>query len=158
MLHGVPVSSSVFEPLASELRARIPNPLAHVDLPGLSRSTVSGDISWSTQRSVLAAWMREQGRLVLAVHDIAGPIALPLLADKSIDVCGLVLLDTILEPSTFRPLLEMRLLRAPTIGGLLARATPRWLYVWRMKALGIAQPARVSPGLLERLHAETFRH
>jgi pimeloyl-ACP methyl ester carboxylesterase len=156
LLHGVPVTSSVAEPLARELRARLANSVALVDLPGLGLSSVAGEVCWGTQRSVLGAWLREQGPVILVVHDIAGPIALPLLADESIEVRGVVLLNTILEPSTFRPVLTMRLLGMPVLGRVLACATPRWLYVRRMHALGIARPERVEPGLLERLYAETF--
>jgi pimeloyl-ACP methyl ester carboxylesterase len=156
LLHGVPVTSSVFEPLARELRSRLAHRVVLVDLPGLGRSTLAGAIRWSTQRAALGAWLREQGPVVLVVHDIAGPIALPLLADEAIDVHGAVLLNTILQPSTFKPVLTMRLLRAPAVGLLLSRAVPRWLYLRRMHALGIARPERVEPGLLERLHAETF--
>jgi pimeloyl-ACP methyl ester carboxylesterase len=156
LLHGVPVTSSVAEPLARELRERVANSVALVDLPGLGSSTVDGEVRWSTQRSVLAAWLAEQGPVIFVVHDIAGPIALPLLADERIDVRGVVLLNTILEPSTFRPVLTMRLLGAPALGFLSAWATPRWLYLRRMKALGIAKPERVETGLLERLYAETF--
>jgi pimeloyl-ACP methyl ester carboxylesterase len=50
----------------------------------------------------------------------------------------------------------MRLLGTPVLGFLLAWATPRWLYVRRMHALGIARPERVETDLLERLYAETF--
>jgi pimeloyl-ACP methyl ester carboxylesterase len=156
LLHGVPVTSSVAEPLARELHARLANPVALVDLPGLGRSSVEGEVYWSSQRSVLGAWLREQGAVILVVHDIAGPIALPLLADERIDVRGVVLLNTILEPSTFQPVLTMRLLGTPLLGLLFAWATPRWLYVRRMRALGIARPERVETGLLERLYAETF--
>jgi pimeloyl-ACP methyl ester carboxylesterase len=156
LLHGVPVTSSVAEPLARELRARLANPVSLVDLPGLGRSTVAGDLCWSSQRSVLGGWLRERGPVILVVHDIAGPIALPLLVDEAIAVRGVVLLNTILEPSTFRPVATMRLLRAPVLGFLLAGVTPRWFYLRRMRALGIALPERVEPDFLERLFAETF--
>jgi pimeloyl-ACP methyl ester carboxylesterase len=156
LLHGVPVTSSVNEPLARELRARIANTVALVDLPGLGCSTVAGEVFWSTQRSVLGAWLREQGPVILVVHDIAGPIALPLLSDERIDTRGVVLLNTILEPSSFQPVVTMRLLGTPVLGFLLACGTPRWLYLRRMHALGIARPERVEAELLERLFTETF--
>ena len=111
---------------------------------------------WSTQRSVLGSWLREQGPVILVVHDIAGPIALPLLADERIDARGVVILNTILQPSTFRPVLTMRLLATPGLGYLFAWATPRWFYLRRLRALGLERPERVEAGLPERLFAETF--
>jgi pimeloyl-ACP methyl ester carboxylesterase len=155
LLHGVPVTSSVYELLAAELRARIPNGLALVDLPGLGRSRVEGEVDWSSQRAVLGAWLRAQGPVILVVHDVAGPVALPLLDDKDIDVRGLVLLNTILVPSDFRPVFTMRLLRAPVLGWVAAGITPRWFYLDRLEALGIARPERVDRALLERIHSET---
>lgn len=157
LLHGVPVTSAVYLPLAREIRLRFVNSVILADLPGLGRSAVAGHVSWSSQRSVLGAWLREQGRVILVVHDIAGPIALPLLADERIDVSGVVLLNTILEPSSFRPLVTMQLLRVPGLGAVLARATPRWLYVRSVRALGLSRPERVEPCLLDELYAETFR-
>jgi pimeloyl-ACP methyl ester carboxylesterase len=157
LLHGVPVTSTVFEPLAGALRVRVPNPLILPDLPGLGRSTVEGDVSWSTQRFVLGAWLREQGSVVLVVHDVSGPIALPLLEDDSIDVRGVVLLNTILEPSTFRPIAAMQLLRARGLGALLAGVTPRWLYARGFRTIGLSHPERVEAGMIDQLHAETFR-
>lgn len=156
LLHGVPVTSSVYEPLARELQARVANPVALVDLPGLGRSEVEGEVRWRTQRAVLGAWLRRQGPIVLVVHDVAGPIALPLLADGRHDVRGLVLLNTILEPSTFRPVATMRLLRTPVLGCIAAWGTPRWFYLARMRSLGVARPERVEEGLLRRVFAETF--
>jgi pimeloyl-ACP methyl ester carboxylesterase len=157
LLHGVPVTSTVFDTLAHALRERVPNPVILPDLPGLGCSTLEGDVSWSTQRFVVSSWLRELGSVVLVVHDVSGPIALPLLADDRIDVRGVVLLNTILEPSTFRPIAAMQLLRARGLGVLLAGVTPRWLFARGFRMIGLSHPERVEAGLIDRLHAETFR-
>jgi pimeloyl-ACP methyl ester carboxylesterase len=154
--NGVPVSGSIWEPLVTELQSRIQNTLVVVDLPGTGGSRLAGDnTTWSLQRAAVREYLANRGEFVLLVHDIAGPIVLPLLSGEA-RAEGVVLFNTILRPSRFEPLFLMRILQIPWLGWVAAAAIPCSIYSVLLRRLGLERPGRVPRALLVKIHAETL--
>lgn len=154
--NGVPASGAVWAPLVEALRTHLRNRLLVVDLPGTGGSRIrSGPSTWSRQRALVAEYLARRPAAVLVVHDIAGPVVLPLLGRRTA-TRGVAVFNTIARPSVFEPLAAMRLLQLPVLGTLAARATTGWLYAAGLRRFGLAHPERVAGSLVRRLFEECF--
>lgn len=140
-LHGVPTSSYLYRKVLPELAARGCRGIAF-DLPGLgfAERTPHLDHSWSG----MARW---SGHLVdelgldgvhLLLHDIGGPVGLLLAAHLGGRVRSITLLNTIVDPVTFRPPPIMRPLTMPLLGELWLRGAFDAAFVRLMRWQGVA--------------------
>ncbi len=147
LLHGVPTSSflyrKVIPPLADQgLRA------IAFDFPGLGLAERPDgfDYSWSG----LARWTGEAidalelDRCHLVVHDIGGPIGCEWAVRNPERVLSLTILNSMLDPATFRRPWTMHPFSIRGIGELWLRMTPPPLFAALFRAQGIADRRAVS--------------
>lgn len=144
MVNGVPASSRIYEGLATELLRPLNAKVILLDLPGTGRSYLKkGKYSWTRQRQCLQRYLAYQAPHILVVHDIAGPIAIPLVGEVS-TIKHLVVLNTIIRPSEFEPVFPMSCMRGC---GLLAKpvsySMPFYLYESRFRELGIQRNEKI---------------
>lgn len=139
-LHGVPTSSYVYRKVLPQLAARGCRGIAF-DLPGMGFADRPPhlDYSWTG----MADWA---GRLVdelevdgvhLLVHDIGGPVGLLLAAHLGGRVRSITLLNTIVDPVTFRPPPVMKPFTVPLLGELWLKATVDPAFVALMRWQGV---------------------
>jgi pimeloyl-ACP methyl ester carboxylesterase len=140
-VHGVPSSAFLYRKLVGQLADQGLRGLAF-DFPGLglAERPVDFDYSWSG----LAGWMGEAidalglDRVHLVVHDIGGPIGCEWAVRNPGRVLSLTVLNTLLDPATFRRPWSMQPFAIPVVGQLWLRATPAALFaMWfRLQGLG----------------------
>lgn len=140
-LHGVPVSSYLYRKVLPELAARGCRGIAF-DLPGLGFAdrTPHLDHSWTGMARWAAHLVDELGLdgVHLVVHDIGGPVGLLLAAHLGGRVRSVTLLNTIVDPVTFRPPPVMRPFTVPGLGELWLRATVDPAFVRLLRWQGVA--------------------
>jgi haloalkane dehalogenase len=140
-VHGVPSSAFMYRKLIGQLSDQGLRGLAF-DFPGLGLADrpVDFDYSWSG----LAGWMGEAidalelDRVHLVVHDIGGPIGCEWAVRNPDRVLSMTVLNTLLDPATFRRPWTMQPFAIPGIGQLWLRATPAALFaaLFRLQGLG----------------------
>jgi haloalkane dehalogenase len=140
-VHGVPSSAFLYRKLVGQLADQGLRGLAF-DFPGLGLADrpVDFDYSWSG----LAGWMGEAidalglDRVHLVVHDIGGPIGCEWAVRNPDRVLSLTVLNTLLDPATFRRPWSMQPFAIPVVGQLWLRATPAALFamLFRLQGLG----------------------
>ena len=145
----------IFEPLATRLTERLPITAVVVDLPGMGRSRMRGmSYTWSNQRACLAAYLQSQPPFVLVVHDIAGPIALPLLPQLR-QLRGVVVLNTLFDTGNLRSPFPLNWIRhAGPMGKPLAYTMNFPFYQMRMRQMGIARDDQVPKTFLRSVYEE----
>jgi haloalkane dehalogenase len=140
-VHGVPSSAFLYRKLVGQLADQGLRGLAF-DFPGLGLADrpVDFEYSWSG----LAGWMGEAidalglDRVHLVVHDIGGPIGCEWAVRNPDRVLSLTVLNTLLDPATFRRPWSMQPFAIPVVGQLWLRATPAALFamLFRLQGLG----------------------
>ena len=152
---GVGGPGKIFEPLATRLTERLSVTAAAVDLPGMGRSRLHGmPYTWSNQRACLAAYLQSQPPFVLVVHDIAGPIALPLLPQLK-QLRGVVVLNTIFDTGNLHPPFPLNWIRhAGPLGKPLAYTMNFPFYQMRVRQMGIARDDQVPKVFLRSVYEE----
>ncbi len=155
LFNGIPATGGIYRELVQNLAIRIPNPLMVVDLPQTGRSQLThlrdiSETSWTRQRACVNEFLRIQPAHLLLVHDIAGPVVIPLL-NGAIKTRGLIILNTILKPSAFEPVLEMKLIAKSK---WLAEHMPEWMFLNSLKRLGFDSDRIVPRQRLQELFKE----
>jgi haloalkane dehalogenase len=140
-VHGVPSSSFLYRKLIGQLADQGLRGVAF-DFPGLGLADrpVDFDYTWSG----LARWLGEAidalelGRVHLVVHDIGGPIGCEWAARNPDRVHSLTVLNTLLDPATFRRPWSMAPFALPVVGRLWLSATPAPMFatLFRLQGLG----------------------
>jgi haloalkane dehalogenase len=140
-VHGVPSSAFLYRKVIGQLADQGLRGLAF-DFPGLGLADrpVDFDYSWGG----LARWMGEAvdalelDRVHLVVHDIGGPIGCEWAVRNPDRVLSLTVLNTLLDPATFKRPWSMAPFAVPVIGQLWLRATPAALFaaLFRHQGLG----------------------
>ena len=154
-VNGVPTTSLIYQRLGEALEKRLDADVLMVDLPGTGGSRLhSGNYNWSTQRECLRAYLTQQPDFTLVVHDVAGPILLPLL-DELPQIRRVVVFNTVLKPSVFSPPFPLNCLRSCLfLSKPLAYAAPFWFYEYRVRDLGIAHDERVDRATIRAVFDE----
>lgn len=151
-INGVPVTSLIYDQLAQALNAQLERSVLMVDLPGTGKSH-NTDYSWSASQACLHEFLRNIERdFILVVHDIAGPISIPLLADTNLKTRGAIIFNTVLSPTNFRPVFPMNVIRAPLIGAVVSSLMPPCYFEKEIRRLGIARNAQVSSQAIRMLY------
>jgi len=152
---GVGGPGKIFEPLATRLTERLPITAVLVDLPGMGHSRLHGmPYNWSNQRACLAAYLQSQPPFILVVHDIAGPIALPLLPQLP-QLRGVIVLNTIFDTGNLRPPFPLNWIRhAGPLGKPLAYTMNFPFYQMRVRQLGIARAEQVPKAFLRSVYKD----
>lgn len=145
----------IFEPLATRLTGRLPITAVVVDLPGMGRSRLREvPYIWSNQRACLAAYLQSQPPFVLVVHDIAGPIALPLLPQLP-QLRGIVVHNTLFDTRNLRQPFPLNWIRhAGRLGKPLTYTMNFPFYQMRVRQMGIARNAQVPKTFLRNVYEE----
>jgi haloalkane dehalogenase len=156
LVHGVPTSSflyrKVFAPLADQGLGAVA-----FDFPGLGLADRPGqfDYSWSG----LARWTGEAidalelDRCHLVVHDIGGPIGCEWAIRNPDRVLSLTVLNTMLDPASFRRPWPMAPYAIRGIGALWLRTTVPAVFAANFRRLGIADRRAVSRAEIYAHHA-----
>lgn len=154
-VNGVPTTSLIYQHLAEALTKRLAANVLMVDLPGTGGSRLhSGNYTWSSQRECLRAYLARQPDFTLVVHDVAGPILLPLLGELP-QIRRVVVFNSLLTPSVFSPPFPLNCLRSCLfLSKPLAHAAPFWFYEYRLRDLGITYDERVDRSLIKALFDE----
>lgn len=143
-LHGVPTSSYLYRKVLPELAARGCRGIAF-DLPGLGFADRPPhlDYSWTGMARWAGHLVDELGidGVHLVLHDIGGPVGLLLAAHLGGRVRSITLLNTIVDPVTFRPPPVMKPFTVPLLGQLWLRGTVDRAFVALMRWQGVADPA-----------------
>ena len=155
MVNGVPVTSLIYLDLAYELVKRLDARVILADLPGTGRSYLKdGDYSWSRQRECLGDYLRRQDHHILVVHDISGPVALPLVNELAV-IDKLVVMNTIIKPSEFSPPFPMNWLRSYFfISKPTAYLMPFFIYEYKFRDMGISRNDKVPTEQIEVIYDE----
>jgi pimeloyl-ACP methyl ester carboxylesterase len=155
MVNGVPVTSLIYLDLADELVKRLDARVILVDLPGTGKSYLrDGYYSWTKQRECLREYLGGQDPHILVVHDISGPIALPLVSDLAV-IDRLVVMNTIIKPSEFSPPFPMNWLRSYFfISKPMAYLMPFFIYESKFRDMGIARNDKVPTEQIEAIYDE----
>lgn len=121
LIHGIPGAAASWTGVARRLAADCDVVVA--DLLGFGGSPRPQDLMAQAQASALLSALREAGiaRAVIVGHDFGGPIALEILRRAPETVTGVALIAANLFPDTPVPF-PLSTVRAPIIGGLMARA------------------------------------
>jgi pimeloyl-ACP methyl ester carboxylesterase len=141
LVHGVPSSSFLYRKLIPALADQGLRAVAF-DFPGLglAQRPTEFDYSWSG----LARWMGaavdalDIGRCHLVVHDIGGPIGCEWAIANPDRVLSLTVLNSMLDPATFRRPWTMQPFAMPGIGPLWLRLTPTAVFRQLFYLQGIA--------------------
>jgi pimeloyl-ACP methyl ester carboxylesterase len=157
-VNGVPTTALIYQGLGEALVKRLSADVLLVDLPGTGDSRLhSGNYSWTTQRECLRAYLAQQPDFTLIVHDVAGPILLPLL-DELPQIRSVVVFNTVLKPSEFSPPFPLNCLRSCLfLSKPLAYATPFWFIEYRVRDLGIAHNERVDRATIRAVFDEVHQ-
>lgn len=145
-VHGVPASSFLWRRVLRELAGQGLRAVA-LDLPGLGLADRPErfDYSWSG----LARWLGEAldalgiERCHLAVHDIGGPIGCEWAVRNPERVVSLTVLNSVMDPASFRRPFPMWPFARPLLGPLWLRALGPAPFAWLFYRLGVANPGAV---------------
>ena len=154
LLHGVPTSSFLYRKVIPQLADQGLRALA-LDFPGLGLADRPRDFDYSS--SGLARWLGEAidalelGRVHLVVHDIAGPIGGEWAVRNPDRVHSLTVLNTLLDPGSYRRPWTMRPYASRGLGELWLAATPASVFALGFRYQGIANQRAVS-------NAEAYAH
>jgi pimeloyl-ACP methyl ester carboxylesterase len=154
LLHGVPTSSFLYRKVIPPLADQGVRALA-LDLPGLGLADRPErfDYSWSG----LARWLGEAvealglDRVHLVLHDIGGPVGCEWAVRNPDRVHSLTVLNTMLDPASFRRPWTMAPFAVRGVGELWLAATPPPLFAAIFRRQGIADQRAVS-------NAEIYAH
>ena len=146
-VHGVPSSSFLYRKLLAQLADQGLRGVAF-DFPGLGLADrpANFDYSWSG----LARWMGEAldalelDRVHLVVHDIGGPIGCEWAINNPERTLSITVLNTLLDPATFRRPWTMAPFAVPGIGELWLGATPAALFAALFRLQGLGDRAAMS--------------
>lgn len=157
MVNGVPTTSLIYQNLAQELAELTNREIITIDLPGTGKSR-NKSYTWSDSEQCLRSYVKSLDRsVVLLVHDIAGPVTLPLLADKSLNISAAIILNTILKPNAFRPVFPMSLVRTPVVGAVAAPLLPFFYFSKEFRSKGIDRNDMISREELKDLYRDFSR-
>ena len=153
-VNGIPVTSIIYDRLARKVYSELGASVQLVDLPGTGKSRNSS-YTWSASEACLGAYLQSLAKdVVLVVHDIAGPIALPLLADSRLRFEGVVILNTILKPSVFRPVFPLSLIRLPLVGAVVSPLIPPFYFEKEIRSKGLHRNAIIEKREIRRLYRD----
>jgi haloalkane dehalogenase len=146
LIHGVPTSSFLYRKLVPALADHGLRGVAF-DLPGLglAQRPIDFDYSWSG----LAGWIGEAidaldiQRCHLVVHDIGGPTGCEWAVRNPDRVLSLTVLNTLLNPATFRRPWTMRPFAVRGLGELWLASMNRFMMSELFYAQGIADRSAV---------------
>jgi haloalkane dehalogenase len=144
LLHGVPTSSFLYRKVLPRLADQGMRAIA-LDLPGLGLAARPEDFDYSW--SGLGRWLGEAvdalglGRCHLVVHDIAGPIGCDWAIRSPGRVVSLTVLNTTLDPASFRRPWMMRPFATRGAGEVWLRTTPRPAFAALFRSVGLADRA-----------------
>lgn len=145
-MHGVPASSFLYRKVLVELADRGLRGVAF-DLPGLGFAERPRDFDyrWSSlaRWSTAAVEALDLGPLHLVVHDIGGPVGIRMAADLGDQVRSLTILNTPLDPATFRQPPIMRPF-STRLGRLYLAAQTDLAFLASMYLQGVADRSAVS--------------
>lgn len=128
LVHGVPSSSFLYRKVLAVLADEGMRGIAF-DLPGLGLADRPEDFDYSW--SGLARWVGEAvdalglDRIHLVVHDIGGPVACEWAVSDPERVLSLTVLNTMLDPATFKRPWSMAPFATRGVGAAWLRGTPR---------------------------------
>lgn len=159
-VHGVPASSFLYRKLIAELADEDLRGIAF-DFPGLGLADRPErfDYSWSG----LASWFGEAidalelDRTHLVVHDIGGPIACEWAIRNPDRVYSLTVLNTLLDPASFRRPWPMQPFSIRGFGEAWLRATPKPAFAALFRQQGIADRGAISTAEIYAYHALLHR-
>jgi haloalkane dehalogenase len=140
LMHGVPSSCFLYRKVIAELAARGMRALSF-DLPGLGLADRPPDFDYSTtglgRFSVAAIDALGIENFHLVVHDIGGPIGFEVAAALRERIISLTLLNTFVDPSTFRRPFPMSPFPVPVLGWLWLRSITRGIFrqLWYLKSI-----------------------
>lgn len=158
LINGIPVTSLVYDRLARKIHSDLNASVVLVDLPGTGSSRNSS-YTWSSSEECVGRFLRSLKKEVyLVVHDIAGPISLPLLADDRISIKGVVILNTILNPTAFRPVFPLSLIRMRFLGAVVSPLIPFFYFEREMRKKGIDKNNSISKSEIRNLFNEFSRN
>jgi pimeloyl-ACP methyl ester carboxylesterase len=147
LVHGVPSSSFLYRKMLPVLADEGLRAIAF-DLPGLglAERPVEFDYSWAG----LARWLGEAidalglDRVHLVVHDIGGPIGCEWAVHNAERVLSLTVLNTMLDPATFKRPWSMAPFATRGVGSAWLRGTPRPAFRRLFLAQGIADRSAIT--------------
>jgi haloalkane dehalogenase len=155
LIHGVPTSSFLYRKVLPALADQGMHGLA-LDFPGLGLADRPRDFDYSW--SGLARWLgqaldsMEIERCHLVVHDIGGPIGCEWAIRNPERVVSLTVLNTLLDPATFKRPWMMAPFAVRGVGELWLRG-PRQASAAIFRRTGIAKPSLVTTAELYAHHA-----
>lgn len=157
-VNGVPTTSLIYLDMAQALVARLDAVVIMVDFPGTGGSRLDdGNYSWSAERRCLRAYLAQQPDHTLVVHDIGGPVLLPLMGEMQ-TLRRVVVMNSVLKPSEFSPPFPMNCMRSCFfLSKPLAYAAPFRFYEYRFRALGLTHDDRVPRTKIRAVYDE-LRH
>ncbi len=157
MINGVPTTSLIYQNLIDELHLLTNREIIAVDLPGTGKSR-NKRYSWTDSEQCLQAYLKSFDKdFVLLIHDISGPVTLPLLKDKTLNISGVVILNTILKPDAFSPVFPMSLVRTPVVGAVAAPLLPFFYFSKEFRSKGIDRNDMISREELKSLYKDFSR-
>lgn len=137
-INGIPVSAWIYRDFAIRLSKKGWN-LDLVDLPGTGQSFLEAPTKWPRQRSCIKAYLLEQKEpFILVLHDIAGPIVLPLIHTFK-NMKGLFVMNSLLKTHGFKPIAPMSTLKMHLFGDFATVFMGRSKFHREMKKVGLAK-------------------
>jgi pimeloyl-ACP methyl ester carboxylesterase len=164
LINGVPATGLIYQPLVSQLQktSKVPWDFHLVDLPGTGGSRLRDNkSSWTKQRQCISEYFEKiEEPFFLAIHDIAGPVILPLIKNYSYKIKGLIIFNTIIKPSKFKLIFPMSTLGTKFLGmgSLFAKSMPRFYFKYLFRKKGLARNDLVSEEQLNELYKEIKRN
>jgi len=153
-VNGVPVTASIYLPLANELVDSINATVLLVDLVGTAGSRLFGDsYSWQTQRQLLEEFLMKQKPHTLLVHDAAGPVLLPLVGSIE-TIEELIILNTVIRPTELEPPFPLNFMQRTALAQPFSHFTTRSYYKRKIRDHGIDRDSSVSELFLNTLYRE----
>ncbi len=152
-VNGVPTTALLYQPLAEALGQHMSATVQLVDLPGTGLSRLDNDeYTLQGQRDCLRAYLQRQPAHTLMVHDIAGPVLLPLLGEIT-PMRRVVVFNSLIKTAGYRFPFPLNCLRnCGPFARPLAYAAPFWFYEARLRFLGITHNDRVSRAALRAMY------
>jgi pimeloyl-ACP methyl ester carboxylesterase len=146
-VHGVPSSSFLYRKLLARLADQGLRGVAF-DFPGLGLADRPTDFDYSW--TGLARWLGEAidalelGRVHLVVHDIGGPVGCEWAVRNPERIVSLTVLNTMLDPATFRRPWTMAPFAVRGLGPIWLRATPAPMFAALFRLQGLGDPGAMS--------------
>jgi len=137
-INGIPASSWIYRDFAIRL-SKLGRRVDLVDLPGTGQSTLAPPTKWPRQSDCIKKFLQqEKAPYILALHDIAGPMVLPLLSSLP-NVSGLMVMNTILKTSSFKPIAPMSTLKHRFLGDIATLFMGRSKLHKEIKKIGLSK-------------------